>query len=108
MNKPCSEEKKVIEGDNLIFCDKDISNTPQPDEKQYSKTELNRINVFKHIEKTQPTSIYKVHKDLEMAYNTVSYIVRDLIFAGIVHENVIINENNTAVKMLTIPKEVEE
>ena len=73
-------------------------------EREYSKTEIKRISVFKHIETNQPISIWQIHKDLSLAYTTVSYIIRDLVFAGIVHERMEINENNTAVKLLSIPK----
>lgn len=83
----------------------DVSNTPQSNSDKASKAEMNRIRVFKFIEKTQPTTIYKISRDLEMAYNTVSYIVRDLIFAGVVLGRIQINENNVATKVLTIPKE---
>ncbi len=82
------------------------SNIPQNKQRTYTKAELNRVLVHNHIKKTEPTSIYKVHKDLQMAYNTVSYIVRDLIFAGVVAEQMGINDSNVAVKVLTIPKEV--
>lgn len=81
----------------------DIPNTSQQKPEPYKKSELNRIKVFRHIEKNQPINIYQVAKNLEMSYNTCSYIIRDLIFAGIVSERMAINENNTAVKLLTIP-----
>ena len=91
--------------DNSFFSKSINSNISLNNHKQYSKAEMNRINVFKHIEKTQPTNIYRVAKELELAYNTCSYIIRDLIFAGVVSEQMKFNQNNQAIKELTIPME---
>lgn len=88
--------------DNSSFVDENITNIPQLAYKGYKKTEFNRIKVFRYIEKNPPVSIYQLHKKLGLAYNTVSYIVRDLIFAGIVSCNMVINEKNIACKMLTV------
>jgi len=85
-----------------------MSNTPQKEHSIYSNAELNRIKVFRHIEETQPTSIYRVSKELKLAYTTVSYIVRDLVFAGVVSEKIKIGENNVAFKELTVPMEAEK
>ena len=90
---------------NPFFKKEDINNISQKEPKTYSKAELNRIKVFKYIEEHEPITIYKISKELEIAYTTVSYIVRDLIFSGVVSEQVKINENNQAYKELTIPKE---
>lgn len=105
--KPLNEADSSKTRQEPFFSKESITNTAQKGKEAYSKSELNRIKVFRHIEANEPMSSYKIHKELEMAYNTVSYIVRDLIFAGLVHERVIINENNVAVKLLTIPKEKE-
>jgi len=94
--------------DKSFFYEKGMSNTPQKEHSIYSNAELNRIKVFRHIEETQPTSIYRVSKELKLAYTTVSYIVRDLVFAGVVSEKIKIGENNVAFKELTVPMEAEK
>lgn len=93
--------------EDSFFSETSIANIPQNKNKRYSGSELNRVKVFKHLEKTQPTSIYQISKDLGMAYNTILYIIRDLVFAGVVHEQITIRENK-CVKMLTIPQEAAE
>lgn len=93
---------------NSFFSEEGITNTLHNNIAKPSKAELNRIKVFRHIEKNQPITTYQIHKDLGMAYNTISYIVRDLIFAGVVSEKVIINENNVACKMLSVPDKTKE
>lgn len=100
--KKSSENKEFIE--NSFFSKIGLSNINQNDKKTYSRSELNRIKVFRHIEKNQPINIYQVSKDLCMSYNTISYIVRDLIFAGVVSEKMSINKNNVAEKILSIPE----
>ena len=107
-NKTNTEEKNSKMEDSPFFVEESITNITQHSERGYSKSELNRIKVFKYIENNQPITAYAIHKKLEMSYNTVSYIVRDLIFAGVVSDKMVINENNVATKILTIPKEKEE
>lgn len=104
VKEAAEDVKKAKATNNPIFCNKGISNTTLTKLKQYSKAELNRINVFKHIEKTEPTTIWRVHKEMRMAYNTVSYIVRDLIFAGVVSDRPVIGDNNVCHKELSIPR----
>ncbi len=101
-NSPFLKEgnSKISQSEN-----KPLETTTHQKKSQFSNSELNRIKVFKHIEKIQPTTIYRVSKNLEIAYTTVSYIVRDLIFAGVVSEQIKINDNNQAYKELTIPVE---
>ncbi len=100
-----NQQKEAQPVENSFLKDSNNSNISLNEPKQYSKAEMNRINVFKHIEKTQPTNIYKVAKELSLAYNTCSYIIRDLIFAGVVSERMKFNKNNQAIKELTIPME---
>lgn len=86
---------------------KDIQTTKTPipnTDNIYSQSELNRIRVFKFIEENQPVSQYAVHKKLGIAYNTTYYIIRDLIFSGVVHTEKKINKDGTEYNQLTIPK----
>lgn len=101
--KPILNENFALEEDNSFFSNEGMTNITQNASSTPSKSELNRIKVFRHIEITQPTTSYRIHKELEMSYNTISYIVRDLIFAGVVSEKMKIGENNVAYKELTIP-----
>ena len=104
-------EKPPISNDmdgEAFLKNKDSSNIPHNKPQTYSKADINRINVFRDIELNEPTTIYQISKRKEMAYNTVSYIVRDLLHAGIVVSHMEINDNNVACKVLTIPKIKEE
>lgn len=101
--KPVTECFSEDKGYQSFFSDEGMTNITQNASNTPSKSELNRIKVFRHIEVTQPTTAYRIHKELNMAYNTISYIVRDLIFAGVVSEKMKIGENNVAHKELTIP-----
>ncbi len=69
----------------------------------YTQSELNRIRVFKFIEQNYPISQYAVHKQIGLAYNTCHYIIRDLIFSGVVHSEKKINKNGVEFNELTIP-----
>lgn len=106
----CNENKEVIEGkkdkekDSVFLNESALSNITQLKANIPSRAEMNRIKVFRYIEEHQPINIYQVSKGLKMSYNTVSYIIRDLIFAGVVHSHVSINDDNVACKILTIPK----
>ena len=85
-NNEENQQKEEVVKPSSFFSISNKTNISQNSRRGYSKSEINRISVFKHIEKTQPTNIYKVAKELGLAYNTCSYIIRDLIFAGVVSE----------------------
>ncbi len=111
----CSKEVSNPVDNSLIFC-KDVRKplsptaigTPENGQQGFTQTELNRILVFRHIEKTQPTTRYKIAKETRLDKTTVRLIVRDLVFAGVVHEKDLIGENDRMYKILTIPQEVKE
>ena len=69
----------------------------------FTQNELNRTLVFKHIEKTQPTTRYRVSKETGISQTTIRLIVRDLTFAGVVHEKIAPHDNGKTYKILTIP-----
>jgi len=106
--KPILEEDSILKEDNSFFSDKGMTNITQNNSQTPSKAEINRIKVFRHIDSTQPTTAYRIHKELKMAYNTIAYIVRDLIFSGVVCEKIKIGDNNIAFKELTIPDKKQE
>ena len=92
----CKEDKKPLSDT--------ASSMPQNTPQSFSQAELNRILVFRHIENTQPTTRYKIAKETRLDKTTVRLIVRDLVFAGVVHEkDMIVDER--ASKILSIPVE---
>ena len=102
--------------DSLSFFKKEDITLPSPihseayvkEEQTFSQTELNRISVFRHIDFTQPTTRYKIAKETRLGHTSVRLIVRDLVFSGVVHEEVKLGENNKTYKILTVPKNEEK
>ena len=107
----CSEDVSNEMGNSSFFCKEDSkplsqtsTDTPIGATQNFSQTELNRILVFRHIEKTQPTTRYRIAKETRLDKTTVRLIVRDLVFAGVVHEKMNVIDDREC-KILTIPAE---
>lgn len=84
-----------------------VENEPEAPPK-FSKPELNRTKTYEEIKKSEPVTIYGVHKLTGIPYTSVKLFVREMVFLKLVHQEVRIGENNRTYKILTVPKEVEE
>lgn len=110
----CSEDVSNKMDNSSFFCEDDkkplsptASDTQENEPQKFSQAELNRILVFRHIEKTQPTTRYRISKETRLDKTTIRLIVRDLVFAGVVSERLAF-ENDRECKILTVPEEVKE
>lgn len=110
MNTSPIKEKCGELDNSSFFCEdgrKPLSLSPsgvyEDEEQKFSQSELNRIMVFRCIEKIQPTTRYRISKEIRLDKTTIRLIVRDLVFSGVVHEDNRIGDNSKQYKILTIP-----
>jgi len=90
------------QSNNPFFCEKDVNNMSPNENKGNCRNSLklkNRTNsrmVLDHIERTAPTTIYKISQELGISYTTISRIIKDLEFVGLIKTRIVLGDNNIA------------
>ena len=83
-----------------FFCEKEIK-AKSPNEQEEGcriglRLKTNSRLVLDHIERTAPTTIYRISKELGISYTTISRIIKDLEFVSLIKTRIVLGDNNLA------------
>lgn len=98
-NLNVSKEDNSSDKDNSFFKEKGMLNTTNFGSNKKSE----RVMILDRIRELAPMCISKLARELKISRSKIYYIVRDFEFAGVVETKLILQDDNTTKRIVTIP-----
>jgi hypothetical protein len=94
INSSVNEQEANITNGNPFFKEKDISNIYPIDEERLRGKRVSRNEILDFIRKNAPITKYSLSKRMRIAYTTISSIVKEFEFCGLVKIKIVLGDNN--------------
>lgn len=88
---------------NSTFNEEDINNISPKESIKPLKQKIDRNKILDYIKENAPLTPYRLSKNLDIAYTTISQICKEFNFVGLIKFRVVVGDNNRTHKLICLP-----